>query len=55
MLAKHGITPERLAKVKAPAGLDLGTITPDEIAIAILAEIVRARRSRDPRHAAATA
>ena len=39
-LAKRGVAAERLAKLKAPAGLDLGAITPDEIAISILAEIV---------------
>jgi xanthine dehydrogenase accessory factor len=50
-LAQGGVARERLAKLKAPAGLDLGAITPDEIAISILAEIVAARRrshSRDP-------
>ncbi len=53
-MAKRGITPERLAKMKAPAGLDLGAITPDEIAISILAEIVRVRRSKDARGTPAT-
>ena len=48
-LAKRGVTPERLAKLKAPAGLDLGAITPDEIAISILAEVVAARRGRQSR------
>ena len=48
-LAESGVAAERLAKLKAPAGLDLGAITPDEIAIAILAEIVAARRSGHPR------
>jgi xanthine dehydrogenase accessory factor len=48
-LAKRGVTPERLAKLKAPAGLDLGAITPDEIAISILAEIVAARRGKQSR------
>jgi xanthine dehydrogenase accessory factor len=48
-LAKRGVTAERLAKLKAPAGLDLGAITPDEIAISILAEIVAVRRSALPR------
>jgi len=43
-LAETGIAPERLAQLKAPAGLDLGAITPDEIAVSILAEIVAARR-----------
>ena len=38
------VAPERLARLKAPAGLDLGAITPDEIAVSILAEIVAVRR-----------
>jgi xanthine dehydrogenase accessory factor len=45
-LAERGVTAERLAKLKAPAGLDLGAITPDEIAISILAEIVAVRRGK---------
>ncbi len=48
-LAKRGVAPERLAKLKAPAGLDLGAITPDEIAVSILAEIVATRRGKDSR------
>jgi len=43
-LAKRGISKDRLAKLKAPAGLDLGAITPEEIAISIVAEIVAVRR-----------
>lgn len=43
-LAERGVAAERMAKLKAPAGLDLGAITPDEIAISILAEIVAVRR-----------
>ena len=43
------MTAERLAKLKAPAGLNLGAITPDEIAISILAEIVAVRRGKDAR------
>jgi xanthine dehydrogenase accessory factor len=52
-LVERGIAPERLARLKAPAGLDLGAITPDEIAVSILAEIIAARRSTQPRGAAA--
>jgi xanthine dehydrogenase accessory factor len=52
-LAGRGVTPERLARLKAPAGLDLGAITPDEIAISILAEIVAVRRRGKPRGSAA--
>ena len=51
-LAQRGVPAERLAKLKAPAGLDLGAITPDEIAISILAEIVAVRRSTHSRGAA---
>lgn len=54
-LAQRGVAPERLARLKAPAGLDLGAITPDEIAVSVLAEIVAARRGRHPRRAAAPA
>jgi xanthine dehydrogenase accessory factor len=52
-LAQRNIAAERLAKLKAPAGLDLGAITPDEIAISILAEIVAVRRSAHSRGAGA--
>jgi xanthine dehydrogenase accessory factor len=49
LLAQSGIAPERLDKLKAPAGLDLGAITPDEIAISIVAEIVAVRRGKRAR------
>jgi xanthine dehydrogenase accessory factor len=48
-LAGRGVTAERLDKLKAPAGLDLGAITPDEIAVSILAEIVAVRRGKGSR------
>jgi xanthine dehydrogenase accessory factor len=51
-LKDQGVGAEQLAKLKAPAGLDLGAITPDEIAISILAEIVAVRRGGHPRGAA---
>ena len=37
-------TPDRLDAIQAPAGLDLGAITPDEIALSILAAMIRHRR-----------
>jgi len=43
-LAPLGFDAERLKGFKAPAGLDIGAITPDEIALSILAEIIEARR-----------
>jgi xanthine dehydrogenase accessory factor len=52
-LAARGISPERLARLKAPAGLNLGAITPDEIAVSILAEIIAVRRGGHLRGSAA--
>jgi xanthine dehydrogenase accessory factor len=43
-LIAGGVAPEGLDRVKAPAGLDLGAITPEEIAMSILAEITIERR-----------
>ncbi|WP_417669442.1 XdhC family protein [Roseibium sp.] len=43
-LLAEGVPAEDLDRVKAPAGLDLGAITPEEIALSILAEILRLRR-----------
>ena len=39
---------ERLAALRAPAGLDLGAETAEEIALSILAELVQVRRGRAP-------
>jgi xanthine dehydrogenase accessory factor len=50
-LAQAGIDAELLVRIKAPAGLDLGAITPEEIALSILAEIVALRRRGQPRDA----
>ena len=44
-LLELGVVPERVARMKAPAGLDLGAITPEEIALSILAEIIILRRA----------
>jgi xanthine dehydrogenase accessory factor len=53
-LRERGVAPERLAMLKAPAGLDLGAITPEEIAVSIIAEIVAGRRGRQRREIRAT-
>ncbi len=44
-LRDRGVADEALARVRAPAGLDLGRIPNQEIAVAILAELVRSRAS----------
>ena len=43
-LIAEGIDATALDRIKAPAGLDLGAITPEEIAMSILAEITIERR-----------
>jgi xanthine dehydrogenase accessory factor len=45
-LRADGLSEEVLARLKAPAGLDIGAATGAEIALSILAEIVQRRRSR---------
>jgi xanthine/CO dehydrogenase XdhC/CoxF family maturation factor len=45
-LGLKGISAEKLGKVRAPAGLDIGAESPEEIALSILAEIVAERRRR---------
>lgn len=39
-LQKVGITPQQLARLHAPIGLDIGAETPEQIALSILSEII---------------
>ena len=43
---RGGMTEEALARVRSPAGLDLGPCTQEEIAVAVLAELVAWRHTR---------
>ncbi len=43
-----GLAEERLAALRAPAGMDIGAETAEEIALSILAELVQVRRGRAP-------
>lgn len=43
-LVAAGLPAEAAARLRSPAGLDIGAITPEEIALSILAEIVQERR-----------
>jgi xanthine dehydrogenase accessory factor len=44
-LRERGISAERLKQVKAPAGMDIGAGSPEEIAVSILAQIVQLNRA----------
>jgi xanthine dehydrogenase accessory factor len=44
-LADKGIPQDRLSRIRSPAGLYLGVLRPEEIAVSILAEIVQIRKS----------
>ncbi len=44
-VATQGIAADKIARLKAPAGLDIHGIEPEEIALSILAEIVARRRA----------
>ncbi len=44
-LEKEGVSAEKLARVYAPVGIDIGAITPEEIAISIVAELIAQRRN----------
>jgi len=43
-LLARGVSSEALARIAAPAGLDIGARTPEEIAVSIMAQIVERRR-----------
>jgi len=49
-LRDEGLDAQQVARLRAPAGLDIGAITPEEIALSIIAEVVELRRrgSRNP-------
>ena len=41
---ENDVSAERLADLRGPAGMDIGAIAPEEIALSIVAEIVAFRR-----------
>lgn len=45
-LREEGMPEEQLARLHAPIGIKIGAITPEEIAVSIIAEIVAARHGR---------
>jgi xanthine dehydrogenase accessory factor len=49
-LLSQGINPDELEKIYSPIGLDLDAETPEEIAISIMAEILKVRNSSSGNH-----
>jgi len=47
-LEKEGVPAEKFANVHAPVGLEIGAVTPEEIAVAIVAEMIAIRRHTTP-------
>lgn len=43
-LRLEGLSAEKAARLRSPAGLDIGAISPEEIALSIIAEVVEQRR-----------
>ena len=47
-LLKDGrLPPERLTRIHAPIGLDIGAVTPQEIAVSILAELIAVKHGKE--------
>ncbi len=43
-LTRQGIPVERLKQVRAPIGLDIGALTPEELAVSVMSEVIMVRR-----------
>jgi xanthine dehydrogenase accessory factor len=47
-LEKEGLSTDLFEKVMAPIGLEIGAVTPEEIAVSIVAEMVACKRNSEP-------
>jgi len=48
VLEGEGVPAEQLERVHSPIGLDIGALTPEEIAVSIVAEMIAVRRGANP-------
>jgi xanthine dehydrogenase accessory factor len=46
-LEKEGVARDRMARVHAPMGLEIGAISPEEIAVSVAAEMIAVRRNAE--------
>ncbi len=49
-LMKEGVPTERLFQIYAPMGIDIGAETPEEIAVSVMAEVIKVRRGGTNAH-----
>lgn len=47
-LEERGVPREELARIHCPLGIEIGAVTPEEIAVSVLAEMIAVRRGVDP-------
>jgi xanthine dehydrogenase accessory factor len=45
-LRDEGVPPAALARLRSPIGLDLGAVTPEEVAVSVVSELVAVRYGR---------
>ncbi len=48
VLEREGVPSARIERVHSPIGLDIGALTPEEIAVAVVAEMIAVRRNATP-------
>jgi xanthine dehydrogenase accessory factor len=48
LLDAEGVSPDQFDRVHSPVGLDIGAITPQEIAVSVVAEMIAVRRNATP-------
>lgn len=51
-LLSEGAAPDRVSQIRSPAGIHIGAVTPEEVALSIIADIVREQRLGQPSAAA---
>ncbi len=48
VLEQEGVPPQTFERIHSPAGLDIGALTPEEIAVSVVAELIAVRRNALP-------
>jgi xanthine dehydrogenase accessory factor len=47
-LQESGVPREHLAEIRCPLGIEIGAVSPEEIAVSVLAEMIAVRRAVSP-------